>query len=137
MTESINPDDRRTEIALARYTLILPIVRETSQRQRHQMRKNIAAAIHDFPPGVKGGVSVTTLYRWEKAYRQGGFDALKHGNDLAPVGPTEGLEVRDMDGNARLPANGQRLLQRFYHAGSLASDVDGKEGGASGVRGCT
>ncbi len=77
MTESINPDDRRTEIALARYTLILPIVRETSRRQRHQMRKNIAATIHDFSPGVRRGVSVTTLYRWEKAYRQGGFDALK------------------------------------------------------------
>jgi transposase InsO family protein len=77
MTENLNPDDRRTEIALARYTLILPLVRETSRRLRHQMRKTIAATIHDFPPGVKRGVSVTTLYRWEKAYRQGGFDALK------------------------------------------------------------
>ncbi|MCP4285329.1 MAG: transposase [Gammaproteobacteria bacterium] len=77
MTETMNPDDRRTEIALARYTLILPIVRETSRRQRHQMRKNIAATIHDFPLGVRRGVSVTTLYRWEKAYRRGGFDALK------------------------------------------------------------
>ncbi|MCP4983022.1 MAG: helix-turn-helix domain-containing protein, partial [Gammaproteobacteria bacterium] len=77
MTESINPADRRTEIALARYTLILPIVRETGRRERHQMRQNIAATIHDFPHGIKNGVSVTTLYRWEKMYRQGGFDALK------------------------------------------------------------
>ena len=77
MSKNINSDDRRTEIALARYTLILPIVRETCRRQRHQMRQNIAATIHDFPPGMKGKVSVTTLYRWEKAYRQGGFDALK------------------------------------------------------------
>ena len=77
MSKNINSDDRRTEIALARYTLILPIVRETCRRQRHQMRQNIVATIHDFPPGMKGKVSVTTLYRWEKAYRQGGFDALK------------------------------------------------------------
>jgi putative transposase len=77
MSKNINSDDRRTEIALARYTLILPIVRETCRRQRHQMRQNIAATIHDFPSGMKGKVSVTTLYRWEKAYRQGGFDALK------------------------------------------------------------
>ncbi len=40
MSKNVNPDDRRTEIALARYTLILPIVRETCRRQRHQMRKN-------------------------------------------------------------------------------------------------
>ena len=61
MSKNIKPDERRTEIALARYTLILPIVRETCRRARHQMRKNIAATIHDFPLGVKGGVSVTTL----------------------------------------------------------------------------
>jgi putative transposase len=77
MSKNINSDDRRTEIALARYTLILPIVRETCRRQRYQMRQNIAATIHNFPSGMKGKVSVTTLYRWEKAYRQGGFDALK------------------------------------------------------------
>ena len=77
MTENINADDRRTEIALARYTLILPIVRESSRRVRHQMRQNIAATLHDFPPGMRRGVSVTTLYRWEKAYQRGGFDALK------------------------------------------------------------
>jgi len=77
MPKNMNSDDRRTEIALARYTLILPLMRETCRRQRHQMRQNIAATIHDFPGGLKDGVSVTTLYRWEQAYRQGGFEALK------------------------------------------------------------
>jgi len=77
MSKNLNPADRRTEIALTRYTLILPIVRETGRRERHQMRQNIAGTSHDFPHGVKNGVSVTTLYRWEKAYRQGGFEALK------------------------------------------------------------
>ncbi len=77
MTKNLKPEDRRTEIALARYTLILPLVREGERRQRYQMRKNIAATIYDLPPGVRRGVSVTTLYRWEKAYRQGGFEVLK------------------------------------------------------------
>ncbi len=77
MSKNVNSDERRTEIALGRYTLILPIVRETGRRTRHQMRQNIAATSHDFPLGVKGNVSVSTLYRWEKAYRQGGFEALK------------------------------------------------------------
>ena len=61
MSKNINSAERRTEIALARYTLILPIVRETCRRQRHQMRKKLAATIHDFPSGVKGKVSVGTL----------------------------------------------------------------------------
>ncbi len=38
MSKNINSDERRTEIAPARYTLILPIVRETCRRRRHQMR---------------------------------------------------------------------------------------------------
>ncbi len=86
MTKNINPADRRTEIALARYTLILPIVRETGRRERHQMRQNIAATIHDFPHRIKNGVSVTTLYRWEKAYRQGGFEALKRAHRMGRGG---------------------------------------------------
>ena len=60
MSKNPDSDDRRTKIALARYTLILPIVRESSRRQRHQMRQNIAATRHDFPFGVRRGVSVTT-----------------------------------------------------------------------------
>ncbi len=52
MTKNIKADERRTEIALARYTLLLPIVRERCRRARHQMRKNIAGTIHDFPQGV-------------------------------------------------------------------------------------
>jgi putative transposase len=77
MSKNPDSDDRRTKIALARYTLILPIVRETCRRQRHQMRKRLAATSHDFGAGIKHKVSVTTLYRWEKAYQRGGFEALK------------------------------------------------------------
>ena len=77
MSKNPDSDDRRTKFALARYTLILPLVRETCRRQRHQMRKRLAATSHDFGAGIKRKVSVTTLYRWEKAYQRGGFEALK------------------------------------------------------------
>lgn len=91
MSNKIDPEEHRTEIALVRYTLILPIVRETSRRLRHQMRKNIAATVHTFPPDKARRVSVNTLYRWEKAYQQGGFEALKpqarHGKESRVISP--------------------------------------------------
>jgi len=77
MSETLSPEERRTEIALFRYTLILPLLRETSAQARHQMRKNIAAVVHDIPHSKRQTVSMTTLYRWERAYRAGGFEALK------------------------------------------------------------
>lgn len=77
MTRERTSDERRTDIALARYTLILPMVREPSPQQRRQMRQNMAATLHEFPHTLRHGVSANTLYRWEKAYRAGGFEALK------------------------------------------------------------
>lgn len=67
----------RTEIALFRYTLILPILRASSGRARHRLRRSIAATEHDLPHSTRRRVSITTLYRWERGYRQGGFEALK------------------------------------------------------------
>ncbi len=77
MTQERTSDERRTDIALARYTLILPMVREPSPQQRRQMRQNMAATLHEFPHTLRNGVSANTLYRWEKAWRAGGFEALK------------------------------------------------------------
>jgi len=68
--------ERSTEIALARYTLILPVMREGSPRLKRQLRQRIAAKAQPFPDGPRR-VSERSLYRWEKHYRQGGFDALK------------------------------------------------------------
>ena len=77
MSERSTPQERRTDIALFRYTLILPILREPSARARHQMRKNLAAVVYDIPHSKRRTVSLTTLYRWERLYRAGGFEALK------------------------------------------------------------
>ncbi len=74
------PEDTwRTEVALFRYTLILPLLRHDRQRDgaKRQMREAIAAQQHIIPHSQRRSVSVPTLRRWEKAYRQGGFDALK------------------------------------------------------------
>jgi putative transposase len=72
-------DTWRTEVALFRYTLILPLLRHDRQRDgaKQQLREAISAQPHTIPHSQRHEVSVPTLRRWEKAYRQGGFDALK------------------------------------------------------------
>jgi transposase InsO family protein len=74
------PEDTwRTEVALFRYTLILPLLRHDRQRDgtKCQLREAIAAEAHTIPHSRRREVSVPTLRRWEKAYRTRGFDALK------------------------------------------------------------
>lgn len=77
MSLSTDPEERRTEIALFRYTLILPLVREPSAPARQQMRRNLAAVVYDLPHSDRHQISVATLRRWEQRYRKGGFEALK------------------------------------------------------------
>lgn len=77
MSNSVSTEERRTEIALFRYTLILPLLREPSAQARQQMRRNLAAVVYDLPHSDRRQVSVATLRRWEERYRQGGFEALK------------------------------------------------------------
>jgi hypothetical protein len=77
MSHPSQAEERRTEIALFRYTLILPILREPSARAKQQMRRNLAAVLYDIPHSNRRQISVTTLRRWEERYRAGGFDALK------------------------------------------------------------
>ncbi len=69
----------RTDVALFRYTLVLPLLRHDRQRDgcKGQLREAIAAQHHAIPHSSHDMVSVPTLRRWEKAYRQGGFDALR------------------------------------------------------------
>jgi putative transposase len=69
----------RTEVALFRYTLILPLLHHDRERDgtKQQLREAIAAQPHDIPHSDREAVSVPTLRRWEKAYNHGGFDALK------------------------------------------------------------
>jgi len=77
---SPSPDEPwRTEVALFRYTLILPLLRHDRQRDgpKNHVCAAIAASAHTIPHSRRQRVSASTLRRWEQAYRQGGFDALK------------------------------------------------------------
>jgi transposase InsO family protein len=78
MSEQMDPQDRRTEIALFRYTLILPVLRgEYEPRGKDHLRQQIAAGHYDIPYSTRRTVSVPTLARWERRYRKNGFEGLK------------------------------------------------------------
>jgi putative transposase len=78
MSDQINPEDRRTEIALFRYTLILPLLREEyPPRGKEQLRRQIAAGHYDIPYSQRRTVSATSLARWERLYQEQGFEGLK------------------------------------------------------------
>jgi putative transposase len=70
--------DRRTEIALFRYTLILPLVRgEYPPGGKDKLRQQIASRHLDIPCSSRRSVSASTLARWERIYQERGFDGLK------------------------------------------------------------
>jgi transposase InsO family protein len=71
-------EDRRTQIALFRYTLILPLLRgEYPAGGKGRLRQQIADAHYQIPYSSRRTVSPTTLSRWERYYRAQGFDGLK------------------------------------------------------------
>jgi hypothetical protein len=79
-TGDTRPDETwRTDVALFRYTLILPLLRHdrACDGTKLSLRTAIAAVRHTIPHSQRHTVSVSTLRRWEKAYRDGGFEALK------------------------------------------------------------
>ena len=70
--------DQLTEIALFRYTLILPLIRgEYPPGGKDRLRQQIASRPYDIPCSSRRSVSTTTLARWERIYRERGFDGLK------------------------------------------------------------
>jgi putative transposase len=77
--ETTSDETWRTEVALWRYTLILPLLRHDRARDgaKSHLCAAIAATPHDIPHSERHAVSAPTLRRWEKAYRDGGFEALK------------------------------------------------------------
>ena len=78
MSRYIDRQDRRVEIALFRYTLILPLLRgEYEPRGKDRLRQQIAAKHHDIPFSTRHTISVPTLARWEHHYRNNGFEGLK------------------------------------------------------------
>jgi len=71
-------EDRCTEIALFRYTLILPLVRgEYPPGGKGKLRQQIASRSYDVPHFSRRSVSASTLARWERIYQEQGFDGLK------------------------------------------------------------
>ena len=72
--------DLNTEIALFRYGLIAPLVHappDTGQQER--LLREIASRTYTIPGSTRTHVSVTTLRRYLKTYREHGFEALRPG----------------------------------------------------------
>src|SRR5450432_1478127 len=70
-------ENRRREIGLFRYTLIRDAADPgLSKAQRGRLLRALADREHVGPDGRLVRVSRTTLGRWVRAYRNGGFDAL-------------------------------------------------------------
>ena len=85
MTDS---EDRRTEIALFRYTLILPLLRGDyppggKQKLRAEPPRQIASRHHDIPHSSRSTVSPSTLARWERLYA--GRDSTDSNQSLARI----------------------------------------------------
>jgi putative transposase len=72
--------DLNTEIALFRYGLIAQLVHTPpgAGQQEHLLRE-IAARTYTIPGSTRPHVSITTLRRYLKTYREQGFDALRPG----------------------------------------------------------
>lgn len=69
--------DRAQQVGLFRYSLVREAAsEELSTRQRGRLVRAIAAREHPGPDGRWVRVSRTSLDRWIRAYRRGGFDAL-------------------------------------------------------------
>jgi putative transposase len=75
-----DPHDLNTDIALFRYGLIAQLVHtppDTGQQER--LLREIASRTYTIPGSTRTHVSITTLRRYLKTYREKGFDALRPG----------------------------------------------------------
>jgi transposase InsO family protein len=71
-------EDRATEEALFRYGVISPLLEPNLDRaEQSRRRREILGRPQALPGGGYRQVSARTLRRWLKAYREGGFEALK------------------------------------------------------------
>ena len=71
-------DDLDTEIALFRYGLIAQILHDPPPAgQQETLLRAIAAKCYRIPGSTRTQVSTVTLHRYLRAYRRGGFEALR------------------------------------------------------------
>ena len=87
--------DRRDDIALFRYGVIRPAATEgLNKSKRGQLVRALAAEVHMGPGGEEVRVSRQTIDRWLRAYRKGGYQALRPGpRRVEPRTPREALEL--------------------------------------------
>jgi putative transposase len=79
-TTTTEPDayERSTEIALFRYGLIAQLIHDPpAQGQQETYLRALAAKTYHLPGSSRTRVSLSALRRYLKAYRDGGFDALR------------------------------------------------------------
>jgi putative transposase len=87
--------DRTEKIALFRYQVIRGAADDSvTTRQRGPMVRALAATLHPGPFGGTVMVSKDTIDRWIRAWRRGGFDALKpRGRAQGAVTPAQILSL--------------------------------------------
>ncbi|MCL6442737.1 MAG: DDE-type integrase/transposase/recombinase [Alicyclobacillus sp.] len=69
-------DESRRQIALFRYGLIAPILRQTEAGSQKAMLEELAKREYEMPNGEKRRFSERTLERYLASYRKGGVDGL-------------------------------------------------------------
>ena len=118
----------RTKIALFRYSIIAPLITDTSvtPAARGQFFRNASKKRYENIYGELVSPSADTIYRYYKAYMNGGFEALK------PKGRTDVGKIRKLDDDAisqitylhkeypRLPAT--MIYQRLVDNGTFSKD---------------
>jgi putative transposase len=89
--------DRATEVALFRYALIREAADPAlSVRQRGQLVRELASRMHAHPDGSQIRVGRSTLDDWIRAWRAGGFEALKpKPRALSPKVPDDMLHLAE------------------------------------------
>lgn len=84
------PRDR--EVGLFRYGLIRPLLDDRlTPAERGRLVAELAALDHPGPDGRRVRRSRTTIYRWLKGYRDGGFDALLPASRQRPPSSDAGV----------------------------------------------
>jgi transposase InsO family protein len=69
-------EDSREKIALKRFEIISPVLAEPARAQNEYFRQQAGRTL-DFPRYGLRNVSVSSMKSWLRAYRKGGFEALK------------------------------------------------------------
>ncbi len=89
--------DRVTEVALFRYALIREAAdTELTTRQRGRLVREVASRTHLHPDGMEVSVGRSTLDGWIRAWRGGGFEALKpKPRALSPKVPDDVLHLAE------------------------------------------